>query len=677
MDSVRFQELVSELKTGKKLPDTIYLHRSALEFIGQELKDFTFLIASAGKVDPEWNVVKFYRKSFRISYLTYPRFVEDSYPSLHKSSTVDLQTKTKKEMDYSGAENPPILHRKELFVHSSHPEFEAFSHITQEGELAGLYENPRRIGFLDSWLRLIEQNGYSLVDGRLFRAAAAIDGSNDESVDRYKTAIQRQSLSTPMKTLAKHGYLSGEYSVFDYGCGLGDDLRELEAHGVDAAGWDPAHRPDADILPAQIVNLGFVINVVEDKDERIEALIRAYELADSLLVVSAMLASESHIQKFKPYKDGVITSRNTFQKYYSQAELQVFIEQTLDESAVAVGPGVFYVFKDKFEEQEFLSNRQRRHHHWRQLSERPRQKSSKIQLLIDDNKELCADFWAVCLLLGRLPAIDEYSCLSQVNTLFGSGKRLFNHLIKDTQLRAEFDLAVEYRKEDLILYFALAMFQGRKAYSQLTATIKRDVKAFFGAFREAQFIAQEALFSVSDVELIESTSIEASKLLPACLLDGESLILHIRYLDLLPLPLRLYVGCAAQLYGDLDEVDLVKIHIHSGKVSLMVYEGFDGSPLPLLMERIKIKMRDQDVDFFDYVDSYIPPPLYLKSKLIDDGFDDYEKQASFDKRLQALIPSIQGMIGPPKNELIKILSDQGKEIRGYRFYSIKHGNNGA
>ena len=64
----------------------------------------------------------------------------------------------------------------------------------------------------------------------LFRAAAVLNSNdNDAKIDLHKTAIQRQGLSTPMKTLAKHNYLNGDYTVFDYGCGLDDDLKELEA----------------------------------------------------------------------------------------------------------------------------------------------------------------------------------------------------------------------------------------------------------------------------------------------------------------------------------------------------------------------------------------------------------------------------------------------------------------
>ena len=47
--------------------------------------------------------------------------------------------------------------------------------------------------------------------------------------------------------------------------------------------------------------------------ERLEALQSAYGLAEELLVVSAMLANPESIRGV-PYGDGVLTSRNTFQK---------------------------------------------------------------------------------------------------------------------------------------------------------------------------------------------------------------------------------------------------------------------------------------------------------------------------------------------------------------------------
>ncbi len=91
--------------------------------------------------------------------------------------------------------------------------------------------------------------------------------------------------------------------------------------------------------------------------ERIEALQGAYALTQGVLSVSAMLWSTG-AAKGRPYGDGYLTSRNTFQKYFSQGELQNFIESVLDEQAIPVGPGVFFVFKDRYLEQQFLSGRQ-------------------------------------------------------------------------------------------------------------------------------------------------------------------------------------------------------------------------------------------------------------------------------------------------------------------------------
>ncbi len=55
-----------------------------------------------------------------------------------------------------------------------------------------------------------------------------------------------------------------------------------------------------------------------------------------------MVAGESITRQFTPYKDGVITSRNTFQRYYTQSEFKAYLEGSLGETAIAAGQGVFY-----------------------------------------------------------------------------------------------------------------------------------------------------------------------------------------------------------------------------------------------------------------------------------------------------------------------------------------------
>lgn len=671
MNAALFKELISQLKVGKQLPDAVYIHKDALVDTSESLLTFIPAVAQAVKV-AEWDLVKLYKKEFRLSLLSYPTFYSESYPALQKSVNIDLVKLTHKVTDYSNSDNPPILHRKETMITPSNPHFEHFRNITQEGENAGLYENTRIIGFKRSWQNIIEKHGYALVDGRLFRSSAVNPSGDDPTIDRHKTAIVRHDLSAPMKTLVKNGYLNGEYSIFDYGCGRGDDLRELEAHGLDAIGWDPNFQPDNDKTPSDIVNLGFVLNVIEDQDERLEALLSAWELATSLLVVSVMLANDSYIAQFKSYKDGVITSRNTFQKYYAQSEIKAYLERNLQEEAIAVAPGIFYIFKDKLAEQSYLQQKYKRHHSWQQLtSPQPVDSKDKAKLLITQHQQLFDNFWHTCLALGRIPANEEFEQSEKIRELIGSHKKVFN-LLQDMFDTEEFEQAEKNRKEDLLLYFAMGLFEKRKPYTQQQEALKRDIKALFGEYNIAINLATDLLFAIADTELINSQCEKAHKTMSASLLnDCHSLIFHRDFIDELPLLLRVYVGAALQMYGELDDnIDLIKIHIRSGKLTLTAYDDFDKS-VPFLTERIKIKMAEQDIDFFDYVDESRRPPLLNKYLYIAKNTDYYQKQKNFNQRLALLINfNSNEEVKMYRNELDAILKKKKKKIHSFIIKSI-------
>ncbi len=70
----------------------------------------------------------------------------------------------------------------------------------------------------------------------------------------------------------KDGLLGLSTEVLDYGCGHGDDVKRLEQAGIRAFGWDPAHRPDGPRREADVVNLGYVVNVIENSEERAQTL---------------------------------------------------------------------------------------------------------------------------------------------------------------------------------------------------------------------------------------------------------------------------------------------------------------------------------------------------------------------------------------------------------------------
>lgn len=616
MDYSIFQKLVKQCTLGKHLPSAIYLHESALEDIPQELTLLTLNVCQALRIpNNAWNLVKFSKQDFKISLLHYPTFFEFPYPELSKSYTIDLTKLSVRKASYQDSENPPILHRREAFLNPEHPQIEYFKKFTQEGEAIGLYENTRTIGFKNNWERLIKRKGYQLdFEGHLQPRNEQQEQKNENpfngDIDRHKTAISRDKLSAPLFLLARRGYLNGRYSILDYGCGKGDDLRELEAHDIECQGWDPVHRPETDIESADIVNLGFVINVIEDKEERQKTLLRAYDFCTKILVVSAMLGNERIFERFTPYKDGVITKRNTFQKYYFQGELQNYIETTLSENAIALGPGVFLVFKEKLEEQRYLLERQRTRYQWRQLSQPSPKPVTRKQSkdLFSRHKNLLEDFWYTCLDLARLPYNDEFEHSEQLRLVTGSHKKAFT-VCKHVFGIEAFQKAQQTRKDDLLVYFALSFFKKRDSYIRMPKGLQRDIKNHFGKYSDARDLGRALLFQMNNVETIYKACMEAHEALPASQLNGQhDLIFHKQYLHLCPPQLRVYIGCATQLYGELDNVSLIKAHITSGKVTLQVYDDWE-KEVPHLTERIKIKLRDQDIDFFDYIGKYDPQPL--------------------------------------------------------------------
>jgi len=621
MEFLEYRDTVRKIKIGKQLPDSTYIHKSAFSALPKSLTKLTLDISNQFKIkDSSWNIIKFYKKDFKIAFLNYPTFKSESYPTLNLSQIVDLHKELSRSSDYSKSTNPPILHRKETFVSATYPLRTLFEEITAEGEALGLYDKTSRIGFRENWEKLIRSKGHYLDDeGRL---KPLTDRPNPKpenttflgNIERHKTAIDRNQLSQPMQALARHDYLNGEYSILDYGCGKGDDVRELEAHGINVTGWDPAHRPDEKLTVHDIVNLGFVLNVIEEREERTETLISSWRHTNKLLIVSVMVAGESVISKFRPYKDGIITSRNTFQKYYSQGEIRYYIESSLEESAIAVGQGSFLVFKDKLEEQLFLAERQHIKRGWKQKTQR--QLSLKVKAvkeeIIDKHLELFTDYWNTTLDLGRIPANSEFDFSHQIRRICGSHNKAHHALLKyfGEEVFAE---SQAKRKEDLIVYFALSMFEKRRAQSNMPESLKRDIKAFFSSYNDALEAAREILFSVGSPVTIYNACEDACSILGCGYLeDNQSFTFHKDYLGDLPAVLRIYVGCATQLYGDIEDFQLIKAHIRSGKVSLMRYDDWNKDE-PLLIERLKIKLRELDINFYDYGEKFSPPALSNKA----------------------------------------------------------------
>jgi hypothetical protein len=434
MNLSEYREQVGRIQYGKRLPKTLYVHREGLAGLEGSLGAMLDQVVARYQVSAQFNVVKFRTDELKLSFLAYPEFESDPHPALRLAITIDLATGKARQTDYSDNANPPILHRKETFLPVGHPLRAQFEALTRAEEKAGLYENTQAIGFKLNWQRLLESKGLVLVGHDLRKRegapvrespAAAADGDG-VVVERHKTALRRYELSKPVKSLLEYGVLRSGTSFFDYGCGQGSDVKGLQALGYQADGWDPVFRPDVPKREADVVNLGYVVNVIEDPAERIEALVDSYRHSKRVLVVSALITETVDTNRATQYRDGVLTRWNTFQKFYDQQELQQFIEDALETTAVPVGLGVFYVFRDPSEQQDFLSARSRRAIDWTQISARlglGGPPADRWESLYAQHKELLDAFGPTALTLGRLPAEAEFGRSAEVVERLGSLKR--------------------------------------------------------------------------------------------------------------------------------------------------------------------------------------------------------------------------------------------------------------
>ena len=347
MNFTLYKEQISALLFGKRLNNALYLHLYSLLSENNMLSVFVEEIRERVEVSPEYSVIKFILSEFRISFLEYPDFFKEPHPQLKSSITINLATGKIRNYNYSKSDNPPILHRKETLLEPNHPLIPKFKALTEAEECEGLYENPRIIGFKKNWEHILVKKGLSYEGHKLIKISTPLKKSKPlKEIERHKTAITRYNFSQPIKTIFEYDLVDEDTSIFDYGCGQGDDIKGLIENGNNATGWDPVYFPNEPKVSSDVVNLGFVLNVIENQIERTEVLQKAFELAQKLLVVSTMIATSSTATIGRPYKDGIITSRNTFQKYFHQDEFRRYIEDVLDITAVAVGPGIFYVFRN-------------------------------------------------------------------------------------------------------------------------------------------------------------------------------------------------------------------------------------------------------------------------------------------------------------------------------------------
>lgn len=664
MDLESYRRSVESICYGKRLPGATYLFRPQGGLVPVDFLKTIRRAEVAAQPDPCWNILKIHTDQVAMTFLTYSDFEADPHPALAEATKINLNSGSITRLDYRRRANPPILHRKETFLPPNDERISRYAALTKQEEEAGLYRDSSRIGLRVQWLKLLQKlgvahEGHALVSR--VPLARLESGSREEAdVARHRTAIKRYDLSKPVKQLLERGLLRKNETFFDYGCGYGMDIEALGSLGYQASGWDPAFRPSEPKVAADVVNLGYVLNVIEEPVERATALREAYALAERTLIVSTLAAGQETDAHSRPYRDGYLTKVKTFQKFYMPGELESLIEQTLDTEPSTLGLGMCVVFKNEDDAEAFEVSRSRRRMDWSEISTQlrfsgPASRERRRVDRYDLHKTLFAEFWQTLLDLGRRPEVGEFDRLADVKKAAGGIDRAIALVVSHNR-EDLLKIARKARMEDALVYLAMTRFRKHFRRREIPLRIKNDIRTFFGDLTTAQNKARDLLFAAGDADEIQL----ACEGLEIGWQDEDALMIHRSLFGKLPPLLRIFVLCAAHRYGDPEQADLIKIHKRSGKITFQHYDDFDGKSLPVLQTRIKVNLRNLFVEVFDHTIGPKLQLLYFKERFLDKGYPERAAMEKFSAKLRKLGFDKDTIgLGPDKESFLRTIAVVG------------------
>jgi DNA phosphorothioation-associated putative methyltransferase len=649
---------------GKVVANTVYVlpdHISTLPI------DYVELIENAKRVveknPPTFNVLKISSKVRQVSFLKYEDLIKSPFPELHSSVSVSIDTETISKRTYKKQTNPPILHRKELLFGEAHPEYETFTLLTRILEGFGLFGDTSRIGYKREWNELlgsvgIKINGHTVVFGSEFET--------NETISRHRTALVRSSLSAPIASALKYELLSSENTIFDYGCGRGDDLALLAADGLDVVGWDPYYAPDGEKRKSHIVNLGYVLNVIEVPSERVWVLQDAYKFADEILLVSALIDGQKSRTQAKRYRDGIITSRGTFQKFFTQTELRELIDASLNVESISVGPGLFFVIRDSEKREKFLRTRHKKVMH-DVLPRISTYAKRFIELSSEEDHKFANAYWELTREFGRLPKSSELPpdisewIILKFRTPKKASAWLLNYFGEE-----ELERAAQQKKDRLLCYLALALFRRKNLRSLMTSELRREIKRTFGSLKSAEEIALQTLKSMANADILANDCMYAWEQGIAQIDAKGRLVVHAQRVYELSAALQVVVKVAEWLGEDLLSVDVVYIHVEYVTVTFCRYRNFYRDPFPVLESRLRVRLINQSVKVLPERENE-PPRLFVgKGELLNLN----DNQVALDLAIKTAQPEIYLSHRANISNIVRLVGQTGQTWNGIELSSF-------
>lgn len=464
--------------------------------------------------------------------------------------------------------------------------------------------------------------------------------------ERKLTAISRSGLSVPARQAVFDKQILPDRSVLDYGCGRGVDVRLLRQMGCEAIGWDPFYQPDARLEPSDVVLLTYVLNIIEDPVERRRTLERAWNLANTILIVSARLVWERSKVNGAEFGDGVLTQRHTFQHLFKASELRAYVAEITDVRAIAASPGVIYSFKDDTARLSYLAHRVMSDEQWLASDDTV----SAIAALIDHVERR-----------GRPPRLEEMP-LSTAQLLGHLRPSEVRRLVKDSVEPVKVAAGAKQTTLNTLLFLAVELFNGRGPFTSLPITVQFDIRAFFSSYKEACHRADRLLLKLKDDTYVRG-AMHASGVGK---LTATALYVHQRALDQLPTILRLYEHCASIAAGRPHAWTIAKLHHQGRAVSWLDYPDFDSDPHPRLLTSYHVDLGSFETAHRSYSVSDNRPLLHRKHEFLHPDDPDAGK---YRRLTQAEVraglyenPHLIGTESGWEKELLRC----GRALRGHR-----------
>ena len=208
-------------------------------------------------------------------------------------------------------------------------------------------------------------------------------------------------------------------------------------------------------------------------------------------------------------------------------------------------------------------------------------------------------------------------------------------------------------------------FSGRPKYKQLSASLQKDIRLHFGAMTSIEKEAKDVLFSLGDEDLLRAdcASVVSDDL---GYMDDDKLIFKGKSTEKLPLRLRGILSVSNRISGEIENTDIVKIHLGSKKVTYLGVDDFKNSPLPRITKRTVVDLRVNSVFTVSHDDKGRVRIFYLKSRLMDKSDENFEIQSQFDNQVENGSGLSFAGEGPKFEEFAKKLMELKIPIPAYK-----------